>query len=93
MPVGQSATFTVPDGTGSPGLVIQVTEGQFVAYNAVCPHEACTVGFQPSSNLIACPCHGSVFQVSNGAALSGPAFPRGLTALTVTDSKGQLYVK
>jgi thiosulfate dehydrogenase [quinone] large subunit len=93
VPVGQSATFTVPDGTNSPGLVIQVTKGQFVAYNATCPHEACTVGFQPSANIIACPCHGSVFQVSNGAALSGPAFPRGLTALTVTDSDGKLYVK
>jgi thiosulfate dehydrogenase (quinone) large subunit len=93
VPVGQSATFTVPDGTGAPGLVIQPAKGQFVAYNAICPHEGCTVGYFASANVIACPCHGSEFQVSNGAAISGPAFPRGLTALTVTDSGGQLYVK
>ena len=31
--------------SGDPGLVIQPSQGQFVAYDAVCPHAACTVGY------------------------------------------------
>jgi thiosulfate dehydrogenase [quinone] large subunit len=97
VPVGQSALFTVPSNSagappGDPGLVIQDAPGTFVAYDAVCPHAGCTVGYSASNNVIACPCHGSLFQVSDGALLQGPA-PHGLTALTVAESGGQLYVK
>jgi len=91
VPVGQAASFILPS-NNEPGLVIQPAAGQFVAYSAICPHEGCIVGYQPSSNVIACPCHGSQFQVSNGAYISGPA-PTGLTAFTVTDSDGELFVK
>jgi len=91
VPVGQSASFTVP-ATGYPGLVIQLTQGKFVAYDAVCPHAGCTVAFFASNNVIACPCHGSEFNPANGAVIVGPATV-GLTALNVTDSDGELYVK
>jgi thiosulfate dehydrogenase (quinone) large subunit len=91
VPVGQSATFTVP-ANGDPGIVIQESAGTFVAYDAVCPHAGCTVAYFSSNNLIACPCHGSEFQVSNGEVIVGPA-TIGLTALTVTEQGGQLYVK
>jgi thiosulfate dehydrogenase (quinone) large subunit len=91
VPVGQSATFQVP-GTSDPGLVIQESKGQFVAYDAVCPHAGCTVAYFASNDVIACPCHGSEFQVSNGDVIVGPA-EVGLTALTVTVKGGQLYVK
>jgi thiosulfate dehydrogenase [quinone] large subunit len=91
VPVGTSGTFTVPN-SGDPGLVVQVALEKFVAYDATCPHEGCTVAYQPSANLIVCPCHGSEFEVSNGAVISGPA-PHGLTALVVTDKAGKLYVK
>jgi thiosulfate dehydrogenase (quinone) large subunit len=91
VPVDQSATFTVP-GTSDPGLVIQEAKGEFVAYNAVCPHAGCTVAYFASNDIIACPCHGSEFQVSNGDVIVGPATV-GLTALTVTVKDGQLYVK
>lgn len=90
VPVGQSATFTVP-GTSDPGLVIQEAKGEFVAYDAVCPHAGCTVAYFASNDVIACPCHGSEFQVSNGDVIVGPA-EVGLTALKVTVKDGQLYV-
>ncbi len=93
VPVGKAASFTLASANDEPGLVAQPTKGQFVAFSAICPHEGCIVGWSASSpEIFSCPCHGSVFSVSNGAYISGPA-PRGLTPLTVTDTDGQLYVK
>ncbi len=57
VPVGGAATFTDP-ATGDPGLVFQLTKDQFVAYDAVCPHAGCTVGYSPGAKLIVCTCHG-----------------------------------
>jgi thiosulfate dehydrogenase (quinone) large subunit len=91
VPVGQSASFAVP-GNGDPGLVIQTAKGQFVAYDAVCPHAGCTVAYFPSNDVIACPCHGSEFNPATGAVLNGPA-ETGLTVLSIADVGGQLYVK
>ncbi|HQU00435.1 MAG TPA: Rieske 2Fe-2S domain-containing protein [Acidimicrobiales bacterium] len=92
VPVGQAASFTIPS-TGAPGIVVHTVSGGWVAYDAVCPHAGCTVGFSSSADVMVCPCHGSQFQVSNGAVLNGPA-PRGLTALKITEgSNGNLYLQ
>lgn len=90
VPVGGSANFTLA--SGDPGLVIQPTAGQFVAYDAVCTHAGCTVGYYDANKAIVCPCHASIFQVSDGTVVSGPA-PTGLTKYTVTAHNGQLYIK
>ena len=92
VPVGGAAQFTDPK-TGNPGLVLQTSRGQFVAYDAVCPHAGCTVGYSPAAKLIVCPCHGSEFDPSNGAVISPPA-PHGLTPIPVAvDTNGQLVVE
>ncbi len=79
VPVGGAATFTDP-ATGDAGLVLQLTKGLFVAYDAVCPHAGCTVGYSAGAKLIVCPCHGSEFDPTTGAVVSPPA-PRGLTPI------------
>jgi thiosulfate dehydrogenase [quinone] large subunit len=92
MPDNSSAAFTIPS-NGEPGLVIHTTTGDFVAYNAVCPHMGCTVGYSSASKIIVCPCHGSEFEVSNGHVIVGPA-PHGLTKLKVEEgSNGDLYLQ
>jgi thiosulfate dehydrogenase [quinone] large subunit len=91
VPVGQAASFTDPS-SGDPSLVIQPSAGTFVAFDAVCPHAGCTVGYNAAQKIIACPCHGSQFNASTGAVEAGPA-PHGLTKLAVAEgSNGQLYV-
>jgi thiosulfate dehydrogenase [quinone] large subunit len=91
VPVGGSASFTDPS-TGDPSLVIQATRGAFVAFDAVCPHAGCTVAYQNSAGVIACPCHGSEFNAETGAVIRGPA-PQGLTSLAVKKGpNGDLYV-
>ena len=92
VPVGGAAQFTDPK-TGHPGLVLQPSKGQFVAYDAVCPHAGCTVGYSPAANLIVCPCHGSEFDPGNGAVISPPA-PHGLTPIHVAEAtNGELVVE
>ncbi|MGH9080950.1 MAG: Rieske 2Fe-2S domain-containing protein [Acidimicrobiales bacterium] len=91
VPVGGSASFTDPK-SGDPSLVIQQTAGNFVAFDAVCPHEGCTVAYQMSARIIACPCHGSRFNAKTGAVVNGPA-PNGLTKIhVVRGANGNLYV-
>jgi thiosulfate dehydrogenase [quinone] large subunit len=91
VPVGQAASFQDP-ATGDPSIVIQPRSGQFVAFDAVCPHAGCTVGYDPSVKVIFCPCHGSQFNASTGAVEVGPA-ATGLKRLAIAEgSNGQLYV-
>jgi thiosulfate dehydrogenase [quinone] large subunit len=91
VPVGGWAAFTDP-ATGDPSLVIQQEVGDFVAFDAICPHAGCTVAYQPSAKLIACPCHGSEFNARTGAVIRGPA-TSGLTRIKITaDPNGHLYV-
>ncbi len=92
VPPGSSAAFNDPK-THDPSLVIHLSSGRFVAYDAICPHEGCTVGYVPSQDLIACPCHGSEFNPNDGHVVQGPA-PHGLSSLTIAEgSDGQLYVQ
>ena len=90
--VGESATFTVPS-TGDPGVIIATAPGQFVAYDSVCPHAGCQVGYYAQSKSLVCPCHGSQFQVATGDVISGPA-PQGLTKLHVVEGPdGYIYLQ
>jgi thiosulfate dehydrogenase (quinone) large subunit len=91
VPVGQAASFTDP-ATGDPSIVIRPSSGRFVAFDAVCPHAGCAVGYDPAQKVIICPCHGSQFSASTGAVEVGPA-PTGLRKLAIAEgSNGQLYV-
>ena len=65
VPVGGSAAFNDPS-SGDPSLVIQKAAGEFVAFDAVCPHAGCTVAYQAGADIIACPCHGSEFNPPPG---------------------------
>jgi thiosulfate dehydrogenase [quinone] large subunit len=90
VPLGQSATFNDPK-TGDPAVVVQPSAGTFVAFDAICPHEGCTVAFAPPDKLFICPCHGSRFNGETGALVHGPA-TRGLTPIAIAEGPdGDLY--
>ena len=58
--------------SGKPAVLVHLDDGDFVAYSAVCTHQGCTVAYQGGE--LACPCHGSVFDPADGAAVvTGPA--------------------
>ena len=55
-----------------PGLASEAGQ-EFVAYNRTCIHLQCLVSFLSASELIACPCHGSVYRPTDGWPVGGPA--------------------
>lgn len=70
--------------------VVRAREG-FHALSSVCTHLGCITRYQPDDGVIACPCHGSRFDL-DGEVLAGPAprpLPRFQLALT---SRGEIEV-
>jgi len=69
--VAPGSALTFKEG-GQDAVLVHLENGDFVAYSAVCTHQACTVAYQKGQ--LACPCHGSVFDPANGAeVVTGPA--------------------
>jgi cytochrome b6-f complex iron-sulfur subunit len=82
---GSAVTFK---NAGSPAVLVHLDNGDFVAYSAVCTHQACTVAYK--NGQLACPCHGSVFDPADGAAvIAGPA-PKPLTEIPVKVKGGDV---
>ncbi len=73
-------------------IVIRLNSTTFEALSATCTHAGCTVGYNPTSATIVCPCHGGTYNPSTGAVTSGPP-PSGLTKYTATLSGHILTVK
>ncbi|NHC21727.1 Rieske (2Fe-2S) protein [Nocardioides sp. IC4_145] len=53
-------------------VVTQPSEGEFKAFSIVCTHQGCAVS-EVSDEGIVCPCHNSVFSISDGSPQTGPA--------------------
>jgi thiosulfate dehydrogenase [quinone] large subunit len=65
--------FTDPT-SGDPAMLIRLADGSVVAFDALCTHQGCTVEYDQPSGLLACPCHGAVFDPTHNAdVLQGPA--------------------
>lgn len=81
-----SAYFNHPSG----GLSILLSlNGQWKAFGATCTHAPCTVVY--SGSQIDCPCHGGVFDPTNGDVISGPP-PTPLPEYGVLIQGDSLYV-
>jgi cytochrome b6-f complex iron-sulfur subunit len=82
---GSAVTFK---NAGSPAVLVHLDNGDFVAYSAICTHQGCTVAYK--NGQLACPCHGSVFDPADGAAVvAGPA-PKPLPEIPVKVQGGDV---
>ncbi len=53
-------------------VVTQPAAGQFKAFSATCTHQGCSVASVTDQNIV-CPCHQSLFKISDGSVAGGPA--------------------
>ena len=60
-----------PYPAGDPGIIVKLPDGTYVAYDATCTHNGCTVGWDAQDGVILCPCHGAAFDPANHAAVLG----------------------
>jgi Rieske Fe-S protein len=67
IPVGGGAVFADQN-----VVVTQPTAGEFKAFSATCTHQGCKVN-KVANGVIACPCHGSKFNIADGSVANGPA--------------------
>jgi Rieske Fe-S protein len=81
-----SAYFNHP--TGGLSMLLSLN-GQWKAFSATCTHAPCTVGY--SGSQIQCPCHGGIFDPSNGSVISGPP-PTRLPEYGVVVQNNNLFV-
>lgn len=76
---------------GQPEVLVRLSEGEFVAYSAVCTHQGCTVAYERETGNLACPCHGGVFDPANVAkVVSGPP-PRPLPGVKIEERDGKVF--
>jgi Rieske Fe-S protein len=85
VPVGGGAIYTA-----AKVVVTQPASGQYKAFSAVCTHVGCLVN-KVTSGTIDCPCHGSEFKITDGAAVAGPA-PSPLPARQIKIVDGQVIL-
>lgn len=86
-PAGSSTYYR-----GAKIVVSQPVEGEFIAFDAVCPHQGCQTSERGADGQLVCPCHDSTFDPATGEALSGPA-TRGLTVLPVSVEGADLVIR
>lgn len=70
-------------------LVLQLTEGKFTAFDAICPHASFRVSPPDASGVITCHGHDSHFKAADGSLIDGPA-PSGLKAVPVQVKDGYI---
>jgi arsenite oxidase small subunit len=77
--VNDSIIFEYPH-KDRPALLIHLSDGGFVAFDALCTHLGCQIhynkipvaGWESNPRQNFCPCHGGVFDPKTGNVLGGP---------------------
>jgi len=88
--VGKSENVVVTSGGRNFAVVVTRTSAGVVAFNRACTHQGTLVTVN-SANQLYCISHGSLFNLTTGAVIEGPA-SRALTQYTVTERSGAIYV-
>lgn len=75
------------------GAVYLIKKGDKVtAFNAICPHAGCFVGYAAERNCFQCPCHTSSFQLDGERIQPSPS-PRSMDPLEVEVRDGDVWVQ
>jgi thiosulfate dehydrogenase [quinone] large subunit len=94
IPRNSAVAFTLPS-SGDPGVLIHTQGDKFVAFDAICTHSGCQVAYDPSIQLLACPCHGAEFDPDHQATpVQGPALtPLAPVAIHIDSATGAITLQ
>ncbi|MFO0913197.1 MAG: Rieske (2Fe-2S) protein [Pirellulales bacterium] len=85
-------TFATNQRIGAVYLRRQSDGNKVQAFNVVCPHAGCFVGFDAKDKNYLCPCHNSSFSIEGEVIAPSPS-PRGLDELAVkVEPDGSIWV-
>jgi len=88
VPDGQVRAFDV---LGTPVALARVA-GELHAFSDICTHRQCNLSASElDGTTIECECHGSVFDITTGAVLNGPA-TEPIDTFEVREEDGELQV-
>lgn len=70
-------------------IIAQPTAGEYKAYSAICPHQHSKISVV-EGDTVRCPLHNSVFDITDGSVISGPARDPMKPAKVVEEEGGKL---
>jgi len=89
MQVGDTKMFKFGDEPKA-AILLRIPDG-FRAYGAVCTHLGCIVNKKISEmNMIFCPCHAGMYDLSTGKVLAGPP-PSRLPGIDIVEEDGAVF--
>ncbi|MHB8566481.1 MAG: cytochrome b/b6 domain-containing protein [Nitrososphaerales archaeon] len=81
------------DSQGYPDILIRLANGSLNAYSAICTHTGCLVSYDSADKVIFCPCHGAIFDPTNGSVLRGPAYiPLPTVSIRIDQATGNVFL-
>ena len=85
-------TYSPNERVGAVFLVRQAESETIEAFNCVCPHAGCFIGYDASQQQFQCPCHTSAFSLDGSIIRPSPS-PRGMDRLEPVEVRdGWVYV-
>jgi thiosulfate dehydrogenase [quinone] large subunit len=92
LPVGKAVGFEDP--VVGPAVLVRLADDRVVAYSRVCTHAGCLVGYDQSSQVLVCPCHGAQFDAAGDAQpIAGPtSTPLQAIAVEVDQQTGDVIL-
>lgn len=88
--LGKSQNVVVTSGGRNFAVVVTRTPSGVVAFNRACTHQGTLVTVN-TSNQLYCISHGSLFNLTTGAVIEGPA-SRALLQYKATERSGSIYI-